>query len=61
MNTEHLGLHLLPSNEFDAKKYYEYIEELSGDGSTSNMQLIDAAIAGLDLAVSSIETQLSAI
>lgn len=61
MDTQNLGLHLMPSSEYASKKYYEYIDEMSGDTETSNMNLIDSAIYNLRVVLSDLETQLESI
>lgn len=59
--TEHLGLALLPSAEYDTTLRRDYIAALSGPEGTSNMQLIDKAIGDVAKKLEDMETALSKI
>ena len=59
--TEHLGLALLPSSEYDTTLRRDYIAALSGPEGTSNMQLIDKAIGRVEKDLAGVEAALSKI
>lgn len=59
--TEHLGLALLPSTEYDTTLRRDYIAALSGPEGTSNMQLIDKAIEDVAKKLEAMEIVLSKI
>lgn len=61
MTTENLGLILTPSEEWETKKYRDFIEELAGSQETSTLNVIDQNIGDLKQTLEVLETQLSSI
>lgn len=59
--TEHLGLSLLSSAEYNITLRKDYIAALSGPEETSNMQIIDQAVGELQATLSALEIALAAI
>lgn len=61
MITTYLGLTLTPSEEWETKKYRDFIEDLAGVQASSALNVIDENIGELKNILSELETQLSAI
>lgn len=61
MTTENLGLILTPSEEWETKKYRDFIEELAGSQESSTLNVIDKNIGDLNRVLDELEAQLSSI
>ncbi len=61
MKTPKLGLNVTSPAEWQTLKYEDYILLMAGQGETSNMSMIDAAVGNLQDYLSKLETALSAI
>lgn len=57
--TPNIGLILSPSSEWETTKYRDYINSMSGDGGSSNMQIIDQEIGDISALFNSLELFLS--